>query len=280
MLIDPDPKEPTDEHDDAPGGNEADEGADAGEHDESDGTDGDGEEDAGDAAEADAGDAEDAGEVDEDAEPPARRNASQVIRDTKKARKAEAARAEAADRKADEALRRAEAAERRAEEAERRAGERRQQQSEQDEAAQLELMTESERVAHYRAKDKAEHKRELDGVRFQVWDSTDRSEFKQLAREDALVASVKTEVESEFERLKAAGRPVSREILANQFIARKVREGRLKAGTEKRQRADSSARRNKVPPPRNRSDVAGARDRRTDANSKEARNKRIADIIL
>lgn len=282
MWEDPDPKEPTDELDDTPGGDEADEGAGEGEHDESDGAEGGDGEGSEDSSDADAGTSEDGGEVEDEgeAEPPARRSASDVIRANKKARKAEAARAAEADRKAEEALRRAEAAERRAEEAERRANERRQQESDRAEAERLELMTESEKIDHFRRKDAEAHKREIDGVKFQIWDSTDRTEFRQLVREDPLVAAVRTEVETEFERLKAAGRPVSREILANQFIARKAREGRLKAGTEQRQRAAAGVRRQTVKPPRTRSDVAGGRQRRGEGDSKEARRERLKDVIL
>lgn len=282
--MEPDPKEPTDELDDATGGDEADEGPGEGEHDESDGAEGDGSEDAGDASEADAGLSEDGeGEVAEgegEAEPPARRSASQVIRDSKKARKAEAARAAEAERRAEEAQRRADAAEARAREAEQRANERRQQQAEADEAARLELMTESEKIAHYRQKDAEAHKREIDGVKFQIWDSTDRTEFRQLVREDPLVAAVRTEVEAEYERLRAAGRPVSREILANQFIAKKAREGRLKAGTAQRERAASSVRRNQVKPPQTRSGTTAGRQRRGEADSKAARFERLKDVQL
>ena len=61
-------------------------------------------------------------------------------------------------------------------------------------------MSEGEKIAYYRQKDKQEYEGKLQGVQFQIWDSTDRAEFRQLTREDPLVAKVKDKVTKE-ERL-------------------------------------------------------------------------------
>lgn len=248
--------------------------------DDADGLDGDedGAEDelpAGDEAEDDGGEAPD--QVDD--ERPSR-SPSRIIRDEKKGRKAAETRAEEASRKADEALRRAEAAERRAEDAERRSNERRQAETAEAEAARLELMSESEKIAHYRQKDKEEHGREMAGVKYQIWDSTDRAEFRQLARDEPAIAKVRDQVEAEFQRLAAQGRPVARELLANQAIAKMVREGRGPAATRQRDGAKKRIDRETVRAPRTRSDVAPQRTRRGEMDEKAARRKRLEGVEL
>ncbi|MDE2469380.1 MAG: hypothetical protein KGL35_11705 [Bradyrhizobium sp.] len=255
---------------DAPEGDDPDEGADPGNADP-DGDEIDGGEDAADDAEADAGDAEDAEPV--VAETPKKRTASEVIRDNKR-------RAKEAERKAEEAERKASEALRRAEEAERRANERRAAESAEDEARRVELMSESEKIAHYRQKDREESRKELSAVQFQVWDSTDRMEFRQLLRDEPWLAQVKDETEAEFERLKAAGRPVAREILANQFLARRYREQARKTGTKERKVAAEGVRRQTVRPPKSRSDVVADRRRKGGEDTPEARRKRLEDVQL
>lgn len=278
----PDPKEEVvDDVDlDEPEANEAD--AEPGEGDAD--TDGDADADGEGYEDSSAGRAGSEGteEVDGEgeAEPPRRRSASDVIRDNKRGRKAAEVAAQEAQRKADEALRRAEEAERRAQEAERRATERRQQESEAEETARLELMSETEKLEHFRKKDAEAHKREMDGVKFQIWDSTDRSEFRQLCREDRLVASVKDQVEAEYDRLRTAGRPVSREILANQFIAKKVRENRSKAVDKQSRQAAEGVRRQTVKPPRTTNGAAAPRSRRGEVDDRAARRKRLEDVTL
>jgi hypothetical protein len=259
-----------------------DEGADQGDGDESDGTG-----DEADGEESGEGDAktDDGEDGPSDVDGPdrgtnQRRSANDVIRDQKRTRKEADRRAEAAERKAEEAERKAAEALRRAEEAERRANERRAQESQEEEARRVELMSETERLAHYRQKDKDEHQREMQGVKFQIWDSTDRQEFRALTREDPLVAQVKDQVEAEFARLSSQGRPVSRELLATQFIAKKMRERAGKAKTATRARTEERTRRETVRPQRTRSDVAPERQRRGQEDTAAARRKRLEDVQL
>lgn len=236
------------------------------------------EEDGADAA-AEAEDGEEAGEGETEDRAPVRREgaprrgASEVIREEKRARKEATA-------KVEEVTRRAEAAERRAEAAERAANERRTTENAAAERERLALMTEDERVSYYREQDKAEHRREMDGVRFQVWDSTDRAEFRELCREDPLVARVKDKVEAEYTRLKGLGRPVEREIIANQEIAKMMRNQRQAAGTRQRNRGAESVRRETARPVRARGDVAPARSRRGQEDTPEARRRRLEDVII
>jgi hypothetical protein len=278
-FIGPDEEDPDVKDDKALEGDDPDAGADQPEDvvDADSGDEGDDSDEATDAAETEPG-AEEGGP--QGAPVPVKRTASDVIRAEKKARKENEARAAEATRKADEALRRAEAAERRAEEAERNAQARRQQETREAEAARVELMSESEKIAYYRQQDRQEFEGRVAGLQFQQWDSTDRMEFRQLKREDPLVARVADKVEVEFERLRAQGRPVAREILANQEIAKMVREERSKAGSRQRDRAAAGVRRETVKPRQARSDVATPRQKRSAGDDKAARRARLEDVEL
>ena len=273
----PDPK-PGDEleHDETETGPDPDEGS----EDADLGDEGDGEDDlsAGDEAESEGGEAETGQDVED--EKPRKRTLSELHREEKRTRKSLETRAEQLERERGEERRLREAAERRAEDAERRANARQAQETAEQEAARLELMSPDEKVNHFRQKDREEHQREMAGVKFQIWDSTDRTEFRQLVRDDPLVARVKDRVEVEYEKLKAQGRPVSREILANQEIAKMVREGRLKAADQKRARSEREIRRETVRPPRTRSDVVATRTRRGEVDEREARRKRLEGVEL
>lgn len=259
------PKDP-DEQDGEDAVDDADEGAD----------EPDGVEDA-DGDEGDEGGQEDLGGSQEgQAEEPegrVRKGASEVIRENKR-------RAQEATRKAEEATRRAEAAERRAEEAERRASARRQEETAAERAARRELMTDAERHAADIAEVRAEYDGKMQGVQFQIWDSTDRSEFRQLCREEPSVAKVREKVEAEYERLKAQGRPVSRELIANQEIAKLVRANAGRARTKQAKRADEGIRRETARPASTRSRVAPDRQRGDRADTPEARRKRLEGVIL
>jgi hypothetical protein len=266
---------------DAPQPGEGDEAAEAG-----DGAD-DG--DAASEGDLDQGDGSEEGESGEDAEEvaaevepePPRRKASDVIRAEKKARKDAEARAARIEAEAAEARREAAEERRRREEAERRATERRQAETEAEEAARVELMSESEKIAHYRQKDRAENDRKYNELRFQQWDSADRSDFRQACRDEPALASVKDKVEAEYQRLVAAGRPVAREVLANQELAKQYRAERLKTGTQSRKRAEAGVRRETTKPPRMASGVPPERRARGgNADPRAARAERLKDVIL
>ena len=249
--------------------------------------DGDGAE-AGDVDQGDGGDegesGEDAAEVDAEEAPAVAartpRKASDVIRAEKKARKAAEDRIAERERERDEARREAAEARRRADDAERRANERRATETAEAEAARLELMSESEKIAHYRQKDRAESDARYNDLRFNQWESFDRMEFRQLVRDDPLVARVKDVVEKEYERMKASGRPVTREVLANQEIAKLARKGLVKSAPEQRRRAAAGVARETVRPPATRSGAVAERRTRGDENTAAARRKRLEDVQL
>ncbi len=233
-----------------------------------------------DDADADGDDGADDGEggraakgADDD-EKPRKRGASEVIRENKR-------RAQDAERKADEAIRRAEAAERRVEEAERRANERRQQETAEQEAARVELMSESERVAHYRQKDREEHQRDMNGMKFQMWDTADQTKFDRLVDRDPLVAKVADDVEKELRRLRSEGRPpVERAILADLLIGRMVRAERGKARKVQTRRGEESVRRETTKPARTRSGAPASRQRRGQEDTAAARYRRLEDVKI
>ena len=243
------------------------------------GDEGDGEDDvpAGDEAEPEGGEAPD--EVDEE---PRRRGQTpnERIREAKRAQKEADRKAAETERKLADIEARAAAAERRAEAAERVAQERRQAETAEQEAARLELMSESEKIAHYRQKDKTEFEHRLNGIQFQQWDSTDRMEFRQLARDNPLVAKVKEKVEAEYEALRRQGKTVSREILAKLELGKMTLDGYKPAAERQRKRAADAVRRETVRAPRTRSDVAGDRQRRGEVDEKAARRKRLEGVEL
>lgn len=205
---------------------------------------------------------------------PRRRGASEVIRENKRA-------AKEATAKADEAIRRAEAAERRAEAAERTANERRQTETAEQERLRLDTMTTEERYDYQLRKQQQESDRKFQGLQFQVWDSSDRANFRDLVREDPLVAKVKDKVEAEYKRRQAEGQvPVEREILANQEIAKMMRQQRATAGTKQRTRGAESVRRETGKPVQARSNVAPQRSRRGQEDTPEARRRRLEGVTI
>ena len=247
-----------------------------GDEDALDGDDGDGSEDvpAGDEAESESGEAPD------EVAPRQRRTASDVVRDAKKAR--QAAEQAARERETEAAALRAELAaeRRRAEAAENRQNAERARETAEQEAARIELMSPDEKISYYRDKDRNEHRNEITGLQRQIWESTDRAAFRDLCRENPLVAKVKDAVEKRFNELAAQGRPVSREVLADLELGRSLREKGPQAAQRQRERAAAGVRRETVRPPRNRSDVAPDRQRRAAVDEKAARAARLADVTL
>jgi hypothetical protein len=263
--------------DDQDGGPEADEedgDGDAAEGDEADGEeDGEGEGDADHEGEAEDGRQESRSSRQE-VERARPRRADEVIRDNKRAAKEALARAEQAER-------RAEAAERAAERAERAATERRASETAESERLRLDSMTTEERYDYNLRKQDEAHRTELNGVKFQIWDSSDRAAFRDLAREDPLIGRVKDKVEAEFQRLRKEGRPVEREIIANQEIAKMMRAQRVAAGTRQKARGADRVQRETAKPVRARGNEAPpARARRGQEDTPAARRARLMDVQI
>lgn len=279
-FIAPDEDDTDGGQDDQDGGAQADE--EDGEGDAPEGDEADGEE--GDDGESDPdheGEAEDAGQEGRstrqavDREAPRRRSTSDVIRDNKRA-------AKEASAKADEAIRRAEAAERRAEAAERAATERRQSETQEQERLRLDSMTTEERYDYNLRKQDEAHRNELNGVKFQIWDSADQRKFDRLVDRDPLIARVQDKVEAEIRRRQAAREPpVEREIIANQEIAKMMRARRVPAGERQRSRGAERVQRETARPVRARGNEAPpARARRGNEDTPAARRARLADVQI
>lgn len=205
--------------------------------------------------------------------PPRRRGASEVIRENKR-------RAKEADERYETERKAREAAERRAEAAERAANERRQTETAEQERARLDTMTTEERYDYQLKKQQQESDRRFQGLQFQVWDSSDRANFRDLCREDPLVAKVKDKVEAEYKRLQAEGRPVEREIIANQEIAKMMRQRRAPAGEKQRARGAETVRRETTRPVRARGDAPAQRGRRGQEDTPEARRRRLEGVTI
>ncbi len=224
---------------------------------------------------ADPEDPEDPADPVDPAEPaPRKRGASEVIRENKRSR-------QEAERKAEALERRMEAAERRAEAAERAVAERRQSESKEARDARLALMSPEERFEVLRTEDREAYTREINSVKVQMWDSTDATRFDRLAERDPLVGKVRDRVEEEFKRRLAEGKPlVERELLANQEIAKMMRERQKTAGARQRKRGEESIRRETVRPRQVRSDAASPRSRRGQEDTPEARRKRLEGVTI
>lgn len=273
-----------DEKDTASGEVEADEEVDADEG--ADEPEGDEESDG---AEADEGSEEDGGGSEEGsaegAEGEVEKPRARTFRDEKKDRKAAQARADALerDRAADRDRYERELAteRRRAEEAERRADARRADESAAAEAARVELMSDGERLAHYRQKDRQEYEGRLNGIQFQVWDSADSAKFERLVDRNPLYAKVRDKVEAEFDKFRREGKPVPpRETLAELFIGRMVVANSGAAKTKQKTRAAEGIRRETTKPQRARSAAPGERQRRGTEDSATARRKRLENVTL
>lgn len=205
--------------------------------------------------------------------PPRRRGASEVIRENKRAAK-ELREELATERKAREAL------ERRLEQQDRDRDQRRQTETAEQERARLDTMTTEERYDYQLQKREAAHRQEMDGVKFQIWDSSDRANFRDLCREDPLVAKVKDKVEADYERRRSQGRPVEREIIANQEIAKMMRQQRAPAGAKQKARGAETVRRETTRPVRARGDAPAQRGRRGQEDTPEARRRRLEGVTI
>jgi len=253
-------------------GDEQDEGPEESvEGEDADGDEADGEEDG----EGDGEGPEDAkGEEPVAGATPKRKGASEVIRENKRSR-------QEAERKAEALERRMEAAERRAEAAERAVAERRQSESKEARDARLALMSPEERFEVLRQEDRETYTREINSVKVQMWDSTDATRFDRLAERDPLVAKVRDRVEEEFKRRLDAGKPlVERELLANQEIAKMMRDRQKTAGAKQRKRGEESIRRETVKPRQIRSDAESPRSKRGQEDTPEARRKRLEGVTI
>jgi hypothetical protein len=206
-------------------------------------------------------------------ESPRRRGASEIIRENKRAAK-ELREELVAERKAREAL------ERRMEQQDRDRDRQRSTETAEQERLRLDTMTTEERYDYQLQKREAAHRQEMEGVKFQIWDSSDRAAFRELVREDPLVAKVKDKVEAEYERLRSQGRPVEREIIANQEIAKMMRQQRSSAGTKQKARGAEQVRRATTKPVQGRGDVAPQRSRRGQEDTPEARRRRLEGVTI
>ena len=119
---------------------------------------------------------------------------------------------------------------------------------------------------------------ELGTLKFQSWDSSDRSSFEAKCARNPALAAVADQVEQTLKSERAAGRGViSREMLAEWCIGHNAlaNGGRHKATQTKK--AAEARQRQQARPGSSRSDVAGGRERSSD---KSARNKRVESYDL
>ena len=119
---------------------------------------------------------------------------------------------------------------------------------------------------------------ELGTIRFQSWDSGDRSSFEDKCARNPALAAVADEAERTLASERAAGRAgATRETIAMYLIGKQAIERGARAKGKQVKRAVEDRARQVARPGANRSDVAGGRER---SGEKSARNKRVESYDL
>ena len=126
---------------------------------------------------------------------------------------------------------------------------------------------------------RAEFRNELAQIRFQTADSTDRTNFQTLARNNRAYAAVADEVERILQTERAAGRPGgARETLAQWVIGKRAVERASAATSRQTKRAVIGKAREQGRPGNGRGDVASPG--RQSNGTTAARNKRLEGITI
>lgn len=168
-----------------------------------------------------------------------------------------------AKKKTKEAAERADRAEARLAEIERERTGQRTAEEQRLEAARLELMSPEEKTAYEVGKVRQETRNEIGALRFQMWDSADRTSFDGLCARSPAFESVRDDVERQAEQMRKAGQAVpERKVLATYFIGQRAIERATKGGAAKqKKRGAENVQRQQGKPSGGRSDVAGGRER-------------------
>ena len=216
------------------------------------------------------------GEPDETSEEPEPEGDGDEPQDEPPARRPSRAQAriEALDRAVREATERAEAAERRANEALNGTSRANAEQQERERLAQMDPLERAEYVA--RTAEQRTNQR-LDAISRTMADSTDRAEFATACAANPALAKVKDEVEAELSKLRAGNVNMPRGTLAAYLIGRKVLEKAPKARGRAEKRGAANLERERARPAGGSSDSPG---RGRETNEKAARDKRLEDFTF
>lgn len=160
---------------------------------------------------------------------------------------------------------------------EREAGERNSARSQEEENNRVALMSEPERIDHYRQKDRAEMQRELFGLKFQMADTSDKTSFESKAARVPAFAKVQDEVEQILADERRQGRNPTRENIATHLIGKMAIERATRANGKQGKAAAAGRQRQAARPTGARSDVSS--DRRQTGGA-DARKKRLENMLI
>lgn len=141
------------------------------------------------------------------------------------------------------------------------------QESPDEEAARMALMTSEERLDYKLAKAERNHAQSTQALQFQMADTTDKATFKGMVRADPYFARYETPVETELAALRRRGLNVGREEILHNIIGREALARRSKVPAAKRA-GQAAIRRQTTPAANGRTDVATQRGRSTDTPAK------------
>jgi hypothetical protein len=185
-------------------------------------------------------------------------------------------RIEALSREVREARERAEAAERRANEILNGQSRTSHADAEREEQARLAQMDPWDRAEYLRRKDRDESARQIEALRRESAEATDRAEFAQACASNPALAKVKDKVETELAKLRAQGQTVPRQTLAAFLIGQQLLEKAPKARERTAKRAANNLDRERTRPAHGASDAprGGGKD------EKAARDKRLENFTF
>lgn len=149
------------------------------------------------------------------------------------------------------------------------------------EAERVALMAPEERTAYEVGKVRQETQRELGAIKYQMWDSADRTSFDGLCARNPAFESVREDVERQAEQMRRAGQAVpERKVLATYFIGQRAIERAQKGGkTRQAAKGRENVQRQTGKPTGGRSDVAPARER-SGGNDAKARAERLSNMEI
>lgn len=186
------------------------------------------------------------------------------------------ARIEALDREAKSALERAEAAERRLQELQSGRSRSEAQDQERQERERLERMLPEERAEYIARQTQTRLTGELNSLRGQIAESSDRAEFATACASNPTLAKVKDKVETELAKLRAGGTNVPRATLAAYLIGQQVLEKAPKARERAAKKAAVNLDRERARPAGGSSDAPRGRDN----DDRAARDKRLENFTF
>jgi hypothetical protein len=152
-----------------------------------------------------------------------------------------------------------------------------QQESPDQRATRLALLSPEERIREELRESTSQHRRDLQLMQFQLAESSDRASFEAKATVDPLYKKWSSKVETELANLRRQGQNVQREQLFYYLVGKAAMDARGSAGSrEQRRAAESRVRRATTKPTNTRSDTGTtARTRQT-----QSLEKRLEDVQI